>query len=309
MNSKLRLSFIFITIVTLLFSCKKQAQETLTISGSETMHAMVEQIGKDFSSKVETIQLEVTGGGSTEGISELISGKSDMAMSSRDVTEVELSSLKKKQANVEKLVVAYDGIAIVTNTKNPVSKLNLNQISEIFKGNIQNWKEVGGADAKIELAIRDDKSGTSKFFKDHVLNKKDVLETVFVDANQISFGKNATVLKDNAEIADFLSKHPNAIGYMGMGSALVESKGKVKAVAYAKTDKDEFVIPTPKTVYERKYKLSRPLYIIYFPDYSKKVETFVTYLTSEEGQNSILRSGYLRSSLPEVEVESTKINP
>ena len=68
-------------------------------------------------------------------------------------------------------VIALDGLAIVVNKDNPVQALTLDQIAEIFSGQITNWERVGGPSAPISLYARDAKSGTFDTFKNLVLEK------------------------------------------------------------------------------------------------------------------------------------------
>jgi phosphate transport system substrate-binding protein len=94
---------------------------------------------------------------------------------------------------------------------------------------------------------------------------------------------------------------------MGMGSALVDHKDKIKALDYARNPKDPYVAPSVRNVYDRKYRLARELFMIYKTDQGDKIDAFVTFLTSEQGQVAVLQSGYLRASLPEVEVSAEPV--
>jgi phosphate transport system substrate-binding protein len=292
-----------LSIFVLLFIFDCGPKEVLTISGSETMHGMAEYLAKDFEKENSKIRVEISGGGSMEGIQRLIQHKSDIALSSRELYEDEFEKLNK-DGNLEKLTIAYDGVAIVVHPTNPISQLDLKSISEIFQGKITNWKSLGGKDEPIKVVMRNDKSGTLSYFTDHVLKQRNLGMDAYSKNNKAEFSKNAQIVTDNFEMADLISKFPNAIGFMGMGSALVENKGRIKTVRYANTSKDEFVEPSIDNVYNRKYRLSRGLYLIYRADKTQRVEEFATFLTGDKGQELILKRGYLRASLPEVEVKA-----
>ncbi|MCW7460750.1 phosphate ABC transporter substrate-binding protein [Leptospira limi] len=301
------LSLLFYILITINFVACKDKQ-TLKVAGSETMNSMMRFLGTEYEKVNSNVRVTVEGGGSESGIDRLRKGEIDMAVSSRALNQAEYDDLRKT-GNLEIVRLAYDGVALVVNPNNPVSKLHLVQTSDIFSGKIKNWKEVGGQDAPISIVIRNDKSGTQDYFQNHILKRRDLGDKEFNTYKSNVFSPNAKIVKDNAEMAKYIQENPNSIGYMGMGSALVDHKDKLKALEYAKTSsKDEpYVTPSIRNVYDRKYKLARELFIIYKTDQGDKIDAFVTYLTSEQGQVAVLQSGYLRSSLPEVEVSAEPV--
>ncbi|TGK53050.1 phosphate ABC transporter substrate-binding protein [Leptospira bouyouniensis] len=299
------LSLLFYILITINFVACKDKQ-TLKVAGSETMNSMMRFLGTEYEKANSNIRVTVEGGGSEAGIDRLRKGEIDMAVSSRALNEAEFDDLRRT-GNLEIVRLAYDGVALVVNSKNPVTKLNLIQTSDIFAGKIKNWKEVGGSDAPISIVIRNDKSGTQDYFQNHILKRKDLGSNEFAKFKTNVFSPSAKIVKDNAEMAKFIQENPNSIGYMGMGSALVDHKDKLKALDYAKNAQDPYVAPSVRNVYDRKYKLARELFMIYKTDQGDKIDAFVTYLTSEEGQVAVLQSGYLRASLPEVEVSAEPV--
>ncbi len=284
-----------------LTGCKKK--DTLVIGGSETLHGTVDYLANAFEKEHPEIGIDVRGGGSQVGIDLLKEGKLDIALSSRDLTEEEFITLSQG-TNLEKLTIAYDGVAVVVHPKNPVLKITTSQISDVFSGKIRNWKELGGDDKNITLIIRNDNSGTLRFFRDYALRGRLLGGSIEKEWETRDFAPHVTV-NDNLEMAKEISRNEYAIGFMGMGSALVESEGKVKTLMFSKTGQDPFVEPTPKNVWDRKYKLSRAMYVIYRADSRNPfVNDFISFVTSEKGQELILKRGYLRASLPEVEVKA-----
>ncbi|PJZ81615.1 phosphate ABC transporter substrate-binding protein [Leptospira meyeri] len=299
------LSLLFYILITINFVACKDKQ-TLKVAGSETMNSMMRYLGAEYEKVNSNVRVTVEGGGSESGIDRLRKGEIDMAVSSRDLNQAEFDDLRKT-GNLEKVRLAYDGVALVVNPKNSVSKLDLVQTSDIFSGKIKNWKEVGGADAPISIVIRNDKSGTQDYFQNHILRRKDLGLNEFNEYKTNVFSKDAKIVKDNSEMSKFIQENSNSIGYMGMGTAIVENKDKLKALDYARTKKDPYVSPSVRNVYDRKYKLARELFIIYKTDQGDKIDAFVTFLTSEQGQVAVLQSGYLRASLPEVEVSAEPV--
>ncbi|WCL50076.1 phosphate ABC transporter substrate-binding protein [Leptospira sp. GIMC2001] len=291
-------------LVALIVAINCGPKEVLTITGSETMHPMLSFLGKEFERTNSNIKVQVFGGGSLEGIRSLQEGKTDIALSSRELSEQEARTLNQ-WGDLEKLTIAYDGVAIVVHPSNPIAKLSNSEISEIFSGKVTEWTNQTGSDKKIKVVVRNDNSGTLYYFSEHVLRMRDLGEKIYEANRKNQFVATAKIVKDNYEMADFIASNPNAIGFMGMGSALLENKGKVKTVSYALKQTDPYIDPSIENVLNRKYRLSRALNMIYKADLHPRTDAFATFLTSEEGQKLILKSGYLRASLPEVEVKST----
>lgn len=295
--------YIILFFISLFFTdCKKQ--EKIIITGSETMHSMILLISNNFMKENKNYSIDVRGGGSGEGINELINGITDIALSSRELTESEFEKLNHNQT-LESIIVAYDGAAFIVHPNNPVDKLTLEQASEIFSGKINNWKQLGGNDRQITIVIRDNYSGTAHYIKEHVVRQLDLGQSQYFKNKQNDYAKDAVVLINNEEIIDFVDKNPNAIAYMGMGIAHVKSK--LKLLKYSRTKEEEAILPNIDNIIQRKYKLSRALKILYKTDKAgTKVDPFIKYILSESGQKGVLQSGYLRSTLPEVEVNAVK---
>lgn len=298
---KKRLLLFYILVTMGISNCKEK--QTLTIAGSETMNAMMRYLASEYQNTNSDILVNVEGGGSEQGIDLLRKGAIDIAVSSRDLTQSENDDLRKT-GNLDKVRIAYDGVAIVVNRNHFLGKIHLTQISDIFSGTIKNWKELGGPDQPIQIVARNEKSGTLDYFENHILRQKDLGVALFEKNRKRNISSDAKIVKDNAEMATYIESNPNAIGFMGMGSATVDHKDKIKALEYARTPKDEYVTPSARNVFDRKYKLARELFAIYKTDQGDKIDAFITYLTGERGQELILKSGYLRASLPEVEVSS-----
>jgi phosphate transport system substrate-binding protein len=289
-------------LITIIFShCKEKP--TLKIAGSETMNVMMRYLASEYQKQVSEANVIVEGGGSESGIDRLRKDEIDIAVSSRDLTQVEFDELRQT-GNLEKVRIAYDGVALVVNRSNQIQKLHLTQVSDVFSGKIKNWKELGGNDQPIQVVIRNDKSGTQDYFEKHILKQKDLGVGEFEKNKNRTFPSEAKIVLNNVEMANYIQSNPQSIGFMGMGSALVDNKDKIKALDYARQASDEFVSPSAKNVFERKYKLARELFAIYKTDQGGKIDAFISYLTGEKGQELILKSGYLRASLPEVEVTS-----
>ncbi len=279
---------IFVLTVAAHIGCK---QESLTITGSETMYPMLKIIEKDYEEYQDRVDLVVKGGGSKFGLKKLVVQETDMASSSLDIREI-INSRLALIDNFEIAVVAMDGIAVVVNRENPVDRLHLLQLSDIFSGKITNWKEVGGADMPIKVIIRNDNSGTAAYMKEHILRQMDMSDLVYEKKKFLEYDKDVVVAKNNREIAQLIEKNKNAISYMGMGSAVTEGEGKVKKLEYAIDEDGPYYKPTITSIESRDYRLARPLTLIFRVEKDPEIKDFLEYLNSKRAHESILSSGY-----------------
>jgi len=257
-------------------------KNSLQIKGSDTMVNLVQAWAEKFMEKNPQEFIAVTGGGSGTGLSSLISGTCDIAMSSRTVKEKEVALAKQKGINPYEIKVALDGLAVVVSPKNPVSKLTVDELARVFTGKIMNWKEVGGANAKIVILSREVNSGTHVYFKEHVLRKGD-------PNSKEEFSPSALMLPSSQAIADEIAQNPAAIGYYGMGYI----SPKQKPVSVAMDKKSEYVAPTVQNVINGKYPISRPLFLYTNSVPQGLVKKFVDFALSQEGQDLVLKTDFV----------------
>jgi len=254
----------------------------IQIKGSDTMVNLGQAWAEKYMEKNPAEFVAVTGGGSGTGFSSLISGTCDIAMSSRNIKAKEISLAEGKGINPNEIKVALDGLAVVVHPKNPIDKLTLAQLADIFTGRITNWKEVGGSDLKIVLLSREVNSGTHVYFKEHVLRKND-------PNAKDEFAPNALMLSSSQAIADEVVGNSSAIGYYGMGYISV----KQKAVHVAKDAQSAYVVPTIDNVVNNTYPISRPLFLYTNGAPLGLVKKFIDFCLSPEGQGIVLKTDFV----------------
>ncbi|MFH1201660.1 MAG: phosphate ABC transporter substrate-binding protein [Candidatus Omnitrophota bacterium] len=270
-------AFIFITSA---FAAKDK--NSIQVKGSDTMVNLGQAWAEKYMEKNPTDFVAVTGGGSGTGLSSLISGSCDIAMSSRNIKEKEIAIAKQKGINPNEIKVALDGLAVVVSPGNPISKITLTQLADIFTGRISNWKEVGGKDEKIVILSREVNSGTHVYFKEHVLRKND-------PNSKEEFAPSALMLSSSQAIADEVAGNSAAVGYYGMGYI----SAKQKPVSVAKDEKLEYESPTIENVVNGKYPISRPLFIYTNGAPQGLVKEFVEFILSKEGQDIVLATDFV----------------
>ena len=144
-------------------------QGLIQIKGSDTMVNLGQSWAESFMKRYPNISISVTGGGSGTGFAALINGTCDIAESSRAIEDKEIALAKSRKIYPVEHKVGLDGLSVVVNPKNPVSKLTIVQLSDIFTGKLRNWNQVGGTNAQIVILSREVNSGTHVYFKEHVL--------------------------------------------------------------------------------------------------------------------------------------------
>lgn len=252
------------------------------IKGSDTVLPVSQEAAEMYMSLHPDSRVTVTGGGSGVGISALMDGTTDIAMSSRSIKFNERVKLKNSGKQLREAVVAYDALAVIVHPSNPVTHLTRQQLEAIFRGKVTNWNQVKdpytgkrGPDLKIVVYSRETSSGTYEFFKTSVLREKNYM------AGVLSMPATGAVIQS-------VSQTRGAIGYVGM--AYVNDRVRAVKVSY---DGKHFVYPTMETGRNHIYPIIRELYYYYTADRAKVVEPFLRFLLSGEGQRLVMRSGYV----------------
>ena len=246
------------------------------IKGSDTVLPLSQKEAESYMKSNKSAKITVTGGGSGVGISALIDGTTDIAMSSRKIKMDEKLKLQEAGRAFKEITIAYDALAVIVNPNNKVDQLTREQLEGIFTGKITNWKEVGGEDLKIVVYSRETSSGTYEFFKEHVLNKK-------------NYSSSVLSMPATGAIVQSVSQTKGAIGYIGL--AYLEKDVKSVKVSYDKGK--TFVAPSVESAKNKTYPIVRPLYYYYLSSVEKSVKPFIDYVLSAEGQKIVEQVGYI----------------
>ena len=246
------------------------------IKGSDTILNASQSIVEEYMKTNKKARIAVTGGGSGVGIASLINKTADIAMASRNIKSSEVEALKKEGINVEEVVLGYDGITVIINHGNHIKNLDKKTLAGVFAGEITNWKELGGDDAKIVVLSRDSSSGTHAYFKEEILrggDKKSVVE----------YGQDTLYMPSNQAILQEVAKSKYAIGYIGMGYM----NDTVDSLAV------DGVKPTFETVADKTYPIAREVF--WYVDSARDGVTkeVVDFAVSSRGQEIVKEEGFV----------------
>ena len=145
---------------------------SLVIKGSTTVLPIAQKVAEVYMSQHPDVKISISGGGSGNGIKALIDGSTDIADSSRFIKDKEVKMAVERGRYPVPFAVAYDCIVPVVHPTNSVMNLTPEQLKEIYKGKIKNWKEVGGPERKIVVVSRDTSSGTYEVWHKKVMKKQ-----------------------------------------------------------------------------------------------------------------------------------------
>jgi phosphate transport system substrate-binding protein len=231
-----------------------------------TKKAFMKELASAYEKKT-SVKVILEGGGATRGIRDTVGLKIDMGGTCRMTLPEE--NLSEMHATLHP--VAWDALAVISNKKNPVNSLNMDQIKKIYTGKISNWKTLGGPDAPIHLYARSGMiSGVGYAIRQYI----------FQDSGK-EFNTKYTVAS-SGPLEKAIEKDPYAIGITGVSSA---RKRNVKIQDFnGKT-------PSFENVKNGDYGLYRPLYLVTGPAPSRKVREFISFATSAEGRDIIRQNG------------------
>jgi phosphate transport system substrate-binding protein len=198
-------------------------------------------------------------------------GTAKIGMSSRRATAIEMTAASAKGVTLKPTIVAYDGIGIIVNASNPVTKLTLRQIEQIFTGDITDWSAVGGNPGKISIYTRNTASGTYADFKALATKNRD-------------YAKASQKMAGNEQIVAEVSKTATGIGYVGL--AYLKDPG-LKVIPV------DGVMPSAENILAQKYAYSRPTFFYTNGAPSGEAAKFVEFTASEAGRKIIDQVGFV----------------
>ncbi|AUB55733.1 phosphate-binding protein [Methanobacterium subterraneum] len=239
-------------------------QEKITIVGSTSVQPVAEQLATEYMKKNPDVKITVQGGGSSVGIKSVQDGTANIGTSSKSLKANESQGLTQWE-------IGKDGIAIIANKNNAVNGLTMDQVKGILSGNITNWKEVGGADAKINVIVREEGSGTRDAVQEIVLGKTS-------NGTKVAFVKKAIVQSSTEAVQQAVAQDPNAVGFISFA-----------AVKDAKALQINNVEPTEATILDGTYKIQRPFIFLVKGDATGAVKAFIEWANGPEGQ-AIIKS-------------------
>ena len=235
---------------------------TVGTDGSTSMEKVISYLSESFMEEYPKVEVTYNPTGSSSGIQAVTEGSTDLGLASRDLKDEEKDGLTQT-------TIAIDGIAIIVNPNNKVKDISLDQIKQIYTGQITNWKDVGGDDAEIVCIGREAGSGT-----------RDGFESITDTKDQCKLSQELT---STGDVIQTVANNPSAIGYASMAD-LNDTVQKLTV---------DGVECTEDTILDGTYKIQRNFNVI--TNDSKKLsapaQAFYDYITSDAAADLIEKAG------------------
>ena len=260
----------FLLVISSLSLANSADQKIIVINGSTTVHPLAKAFADHYSELHPEVKFQISATGSGTGVKALIEGQSDIANMSRFMKKSEFSSAINNSVLPVFHTVAMDALLLIVHPDNPVNNLSLEKVRAIYSGEITNWKDVGGNDARIVVVSRDSKSGTQKVFNKLVMAGKPV-----VADNEF---------EHNLLIEKMVQDNVDAIGYGGLAFT-----DDVKPLAV------DDILPTRNNISLGNYPLARPLFMVTngYPKLGSHIQQFINFYTKPAGRLAVEGAGYV----------------
>jgi len=241
----------------------------LTVAGSSTLLPITQECANLFMEKHPFTYISVAGGGSGHGIKSAGSGEVDIGQSSRNIKDSELL----RYPDLVIFSIGKDSVAVIINSDNPLAgslDLSLEELGEVFSGEITNWKDLGGEDHEIEVYTREEGSGTREVFTQYVLGDKNYVST-------------ASVKPSNGEMRASVANNKYGIAYVSLGYV-------DEAVSAVLIDGVE---ATVENVQNGAYPITRILWMFTKGMPNNLESSFILFIQGPEGQKVVEELGYI----------------
>ncbi len=257
--------------------------ETLRIRGSDTMLMLAQAWAESYAKVDPSVAVEVSGGGSGQGIAALVKGTIDIANCSRNLKPEEAAEARASTGkDPMEFVVGYDALAIFVHRDNPLEEITIGRLAQIYEvgGSLSLWSQLGAripaGRERIVRVNRQSSSGTYEFFRDHVLDKRD-------------FQLGSLDMNGSKEVVELIASTPGAIGYSGMAFATPD----VKVLRVRAAEGTASYAPTIENVLSKRYPISRSLLIYTLGEPGPTVKKYIDWLRSSDGQQIVADAGYV----------------
>jgi phosphate transport system substrate-binding protein len=217
-------------------------------------------------------------------------------VTSRKLSDSQVQYLRDTLIIARTITFAYDALALITNKENKDTLLNYNTAKDIFTGKVTAWKEINPKSklGRINVIFDNNKSGNIRYFRE-LFEMKDTL------------GSNFYAENSNAEVIDFVSRNPDALGIISVNwisdkddslSMSFVNKVNILAISQQFANDGSYYRPYQGFIYDRSYPFVREVYLITRETHTGLGSGFIQWATGEQGQRIVLKSGLVPATMP-----------
>jgi phosphate transport system substrate-binding protein len=288
---------VFLSVV--LCSCSNEKRETLT-SGSLTMltsedvFPVIDIQVSDFQRMYDQVKIKNSSVSSREAIVQLLNDSVKLIVCAREFNQEERSVIAKNELEVDSIKVAYDGIAVVVNQKNSLSRLTTSELQQILSGTVNRWTNVKGSNlsSAVVIAVGEKNSGVHEYLRTRLMNGGEITGDVVPCAVSSDVFK---VVNDHPNTIGFvslawLSKMPEQLRVLEIGDPAFRRDSSVTEL--------EYFTPHQAHIYRKYYPLSRTIYLYALNVGKGPGLGFMSFAASSDGQKIIVSNGLVPATLP-----------
>jgi phosphate transport system substrate-binding protein len=302
---KSTMRYVFIALVLILVSCsggnRSGLKETPTsgnikITADESFQPLIDSEVFTFTHLYNNAKIEPQYKSEYDVINDFMNDSVKVIVTSKKLTDYQIQYLRDTLIIARTTTFAYDALAIVSNKENKDTLLSYNTIRDIFLGRITRWKEINPKSKQDEIMVIFDnnKSGNIRYFKE-LFEIKDTL------------GKNFYAVNNNAEVINFVSRNPVALGIVSVNwisdkddslSMSFIRKINVVAVSQQFINDGSYYRPYQGSIFEKSYPFVREIYLISRETFAGLGSGFINWACGEQGQRIVLKSGLVPATMP-----------
>jgi len=298
-------SMLIFGIYCILISCNSRGPKVvpdtptsgnIKISVDESFQPIIDTQVYTFTALYQRAQVKAEYKPEFDVVNDFMNDSVKVMVTSRKLSDNQLQYLRENLIIGRTITFAYDALALITNKENPDTLITYNNVRDIIKGQVKNWKEIDAKSklGRINVIFDSNKSGNIRYFKE------------LFEIND-SLGSNFYALNSNAEVIDFVSRNPDAIGIISVNWISDKddpvSRGFIKkinvlAISQQFINDGSYYRPAPGSIANRTYPFVREVYLITRETYKGLGSGFIQWVTSQQGQTIVLKSGLVPATIP-----------
>ncbi|TFG43077.1 MAG: phosphate ABC transporter substrate-binding protein, PhoT family [Bacteroidia bacterium] len=304
-NLRSGMALLNLGILFMITSCNsggpKEMKETPTrgnirISVDESFQPIIDTEVYTFTSLYQNAMVKPEYKPEFDVVNDFMDDSVKVMVTSRRLSENQIQYLKEQLIVVRTVTFAYDALALITNKANLDTLITYNNVRDIFRGQVKNWKDIDGKSKldKISVIFDNTKSGNIRYFKELF----EITDTL---------GSNFFAVKSNSEVIDYVSRNPEAMGIVSVNwisdsddslSRVFVNKVNVLAIAQQFVNDGSFYRPYQGSIAEKSYPFIREVYMTSRETFTGLGSGFIQWATGEQGQRIVLKSGLVPATMP-----------
>jgi phosphate transport system substrate-binding protein len=298
-------SMLILGMFFILISCKSRGQKeildtptsgNIKISVDESFQPLIDTEVYTFTSLYQRAQIKAEYKPEFDVVSDFMNDSVKVMVTSRKLSDNQVQYLRDKLTIARTITFAYDALALITNKENLDTLVTYNNVKDIFKAQVKNWKGIDAKSklGKINVIFDSNKSGNIRYFKG-----------LFEISD--SLGGNFFAVNSNPEVIDFVSRNPDAMGIISVNwisdkddpvSRSFLKKVNVLAISQEFINDGSYYRPYPGSIANRSYPFVREVYLITRETYKGLGSGFIQFATAQQGQTIVLKSGLVPATMP-----------